>query len=688
MLGKKKDKDDELMRVSASEGVPSERDESSGGWWNSQKLKEKSGQELPQPGPWPSTSSEELQRFKTTPFIGKLGWGAQYAIAVAGLFLSALGVVAGLWMSKPQDPGVNAFVESVSALHASVLSHASSGLEASASQFRAVSGQLGPSVQAEWNKYEVELLKRKPIEEWHGEWKVKTEGWQALFKSNDQRRNSFKAFFEASNHAGAGPWYEQQRRVDEVKKWLVDNQNKPTPMPETLSTTVQEINQQFANFSASGRGQTPDEITSAWRDTATLWATVRPELEKWLPLKDQWNASFEDASILNGHYQQLIKAANAVEIELFKKAAFPWWGWLSLGVLMLFLGLLWSIGLKQSRWQILHAKALNEQYDAIIFELIQVIGLWASGDWTLRAKVSENPVGTLADSLNQMMEDLRRLFMAIKTSMGEMSTSGMEVSETTGVLVDNQRQRTLTIESGAKDILRFIESVRQSMKKIQLSSEHADQIQARAMTGRKEMSKAQDWIVKVAQRMEESNGRVERLNEILREMIDLIEGMHELSEQIGIAGMQAALHASRAGESGRGFKVVADTVQSLASSSTSKAKEMGSMVDTIKSDLEALMVSVKEANVNAHQTSDWSEEIGELWLEIDDSAQQLSNQMEGLIQMNREQEQLAGIVDERAQKEVSQIQEAEVQAQKAAEGVLKMVDSVHELERAVTKFKV
>lgn len=686
MLGKKKEED--LIRITGTEGVPSEHDESSVGWWKTEKLKDKSGQELPQHGPWPSTSSEELQRFKTTPVIGKLRWGAQYAIAVGGLFLSALGVVGGLWVSKPTDPGVNAFVESLSIVHSEAISHGSSDVKTAMQDLRSKSGSLGSAVQAEWNKYETLLTSREIIAEVYPEWKVKTEGWGILLNGNDQRRDSFKVFFEATRPVDASSWYAQQHRVDEIKAWLRQNQVRPSPMPEQLPALIQQINQEFANFSASGRGQTDDEITKAWRETATVWNTLRPELEKWVAKKPQWNAAFVGDSALNESFARMVKTANVVEMEKIKQAAFPWWGWVSLTILMLFLGLLWLVGLKQSKWQILHAKALNEQYDAIIFELIQVIGLWASGDWTLRAKVSENPVGTLADGLNQMMEDLRRLFMAIKTSMGEMSTSGLEVSETTGVLVDNQRQRTLSIEGEAKEVMRFIESVRQSMRKIQGATEFVDHIQTRAIAGRKEMSKAQGWIVEVAQRMDDSNGRVDRLNEILREMIELIDGMHELSEQIGIAGMQAALHASRAGEAGRGFKVVADTVQSLASSSTSKAKEMTSMVDTIKSDLEALMVSVKEATVNAHKTSEWSENLNELLLEVDEEAEQLSGHMDSLVQMNREQEQLAGVLDERAQKEISQIQEAEIQAQKAAEGVFKMVESVHELERAVTKFKV
>jgi len=688
MLRKKKsNSDDDLLKVSENHAVPTEKDESSGNWWKTEKIKDRSGQELPQAGPWPSTSSEELQKFKGTPLIGRLSWSSQYIFAVVGICLSSLALFLGLWSQRPQDPGINSFVESVSVAHFSALA-GTSVEEVEVASLRQKSGSWGSLAQASWNDYELLLKNQLILAGFHQDWAQKSKSWTALLLANKERANAYGDFFKQSNLGGEVQWVDQQRRLDEIKEWLIQLKDNPVKMPTDLSKKIQNINQEFANFNSSGRNVEDDSVARAWQEMATLWSTIRPEISEWAKQEPVWNSAMANRLEWNQSYISLVKSMNGLEETIYTGISLSWWVWLALVGFLFFLMLLWLVGIKQARWQILHAKSLNEQYDAIIFELIQVIGLWASGNWMLRAKVSENPVGTLADSLNQMMEDLRRLFMGIKKSASEMSSTGLSASETTGVLVDSQRQHAISVESGAKDVLRFIHASRESIKKIQSANEFVESIQKISTGGHKDAEKVRMLMSGVANKVEEAKGRVERLNQFFKDVGELVETINELSEQVGIAGMQASLHASRAGESGKGFSVVAQTVQGLASQSTLCSRQIGSTVDAARTDLEGLLVSIKEANIQAFEGSELSIEVNEVLLDIEQQGSGLLNHMSQLVQMAREQEQLAGVLDEQAKKEMSQINETQKQAQQAADGVLKMVNSVHELERSVTRFKV
>lgn len=95
----------------------------------------------------------------------------------------------------------------------------------------------------------------------------------------------------------------------------------------------------------------------------------------------------------------------------------------------------------------------------------------------------------------------------------------------------------------------------------------------------------------VANQMAELKGYSNKISEI----IDVIS---QISEQTNLLALNAAIEASRAGEHGRGFSVVADEIRELAEDSQDSAEKISQLITTIQGKITDTVKSVDET-INA-----------------------------------------------------------------------------------------
>ena len=107
-------------------------------------------------------------------------------------------------------------------------------------------------------------------------------------------------------------------------------------------------------------------------------------------------------------------------------------------------------------------------------------------------------------------------------------------------------------------------------------------------------------------------------------IINFIEG---IAKQTNLLGLNAAIEASRAGELGRGFGVVASEIRKLSASSTQSITEINTILKSIKDS-----VGIVEENIGISMTS--SEKQEEALMEIVDSVKELNRSAEILAEMS------------------------------------------------------
>ena len=163
---------------------------------------------------------------------------------------------------------------------------------------------------------------------------------------------------------------------------------------------------------------------------------------------------------------------------------------------------------------------------------------------------------------------------------------------------------------------------------------------------------------------------------------DLVLTIHEIAEQTNLLALNAAIEASRAGEHGHGFAVVAEEVRKLADSSGRAAAQAGEMVDSVRAQMDAALGRMEQGASRVANVGDLSQaalaSVDRIVTAAAGSAE-LTSRMAELAE--EQQRRVAGLRDEIAA--VSGLADENGQgASQVAAAAAEQADTLAEIERA------
>lgn len=141
-------------------------------------------------------------------------------------------------------------------------------------------------------------------------------------------------------------------------------------------------------------------------------------------------------------------------------------------------------------------------------------------------------------------------------------------------------------------VLTLSENVSSSLKQISLASSDISQ----------EIEKIIDSNLDTSNALNEANKNAKDTNEILK-------FIQSISSQTNLLGLNAAIEASRAGDNGKGFSVVAQEIRKLSKSSSESVKKIDSVLKEISSSMELVTNSIYKSNSSFEAASSAIEEI-------------------------------------------------------------------------------
>ena len=178
---------------------------------------------------------------------------------------------------------------------------------------------------------------------------------------------------------------------------------------------------------------------------------------------------------------------------------------------------------------------------------------------------SEDEIGLLSESLNQMAEHLKTMVANITEEANVLTRTASELSQSSQELIgiaDIQESSSIVAENSISELSRFIdESTKNTRSAEELSRETTDKII-------------------------ESSEKFQASVSSMQEIADKIQIIDDIAFQTNILALNAAVEAARAGDAGRGFSIVAGEVRKLADRSKEAAHEIGLLAINTRSNSE------------------------------------------------------------------------------------------------------
>ncbi|HUS63491.1 MAG TPA: methyl-accepting chemotaxis protein [Kofleriaceae bacterium] len=188
---------------------------------------------------------------------------------------------------------------------------------------------------------------------------------------------------------------------------------------------------------------------------------------------------------------------------------------------------------------------------------------------------SSDETEDLAHNINQVFSRLFGLASEVQGAAFQVGASSAEISAASKQMSEGLRDQTMKIESSTAAVTELSASIQQ--------------VAANAVEATKVAEKSNIAVQAAVDRMQQIRGSVEtaadkmtELGESSKRIGNIVEVIRQISEQTSLLALNASIEAAHAGEQGRGFAVVADEVSSLARRVGQSAKDIETLIQTIK----------------------------------------------------------------------------------------------------------
>jgi len=328
----------------------------------------------------------------------------------------------------------------------------------------------------------------------------------------------------------------------------------------------------------------------------------------------------------------------------------------------------------------------NERNQQAILRLLDEMGSLADGDLTVEATVTEDITGTIADSFNFAIEELRKLVATVNETaiMVEAAAKQSESSAThMSRAAENQGRE---INEATKSIVSMAGSIEEVSGNAERSSDVARHSVEVAHKGGEAVRRTIEGMNTIRETIQDTSKRIKRLGESSQEIGNIVELINDIAEQTNILALNASIQASMAGEAGRGFAVVADEVQRLAERSTNATRQIEVLVSKIQSDTKEAVVSMERSTTDVVGGALLAENAGAALDEIEQVSNQIASLVQNISSSAREQAKAAADVTRRT-KRLGEISDQTGKATSAtAAAISKLSEFASQLRKSVSGF--
>ncbi|WP_018608533.1 methyl-accepting chemotaxis protein [Uliginosibacterium gangwonense] len=323
-----------------------------------------------------------------------------------------------------------------------------------------------------------------------------------------------------------------------------------------------------------------------------------------------------------------------------------------------------------------------------ILRLMNEMGDLADGDLTVRATVTEDVTGAIADSVNYTIEELAVLVRRINDAAGRVTIATQSAQRISGELLDASERQSREIQHAGQQV----QEMARSMTSVSASALQTAQVARRSLEAARKGTDAVQNSIKgmneIREQIQETSKRIKRLGESSQEIGEIVELISDITEQTNVLALNAAIQAASAGEAGRGFTVVAEEVQRLAERSAEATKQIAAIVKTIQTDTGDAVAAMENSTRGVVDGAKLSDAAGQALAEIGDVSVEMATLVERISADTQRQANVATEVSE-AMKTILSINDSTTQGtQQSALSIGQLADLAVELKGSVSGFKV
>jgi len=236
---------------------------------------------------------------------------------------------------------------------------------------------------------------------------------------------------------------------------------------------------------------------------------------------------------------------------------------------------------------------------------------------------SANQLAYSADEISSAVKDFSANIQNQSANSEEISASVEEMEASMINVAGESETQNNSIKYLDKQIKDMSVMLREIQKMTQNTFTLTEKLQSRAATGEQTLRTMDHTMVK--------------LNNSSQDMVNILAIIDEISEQINLLSLNAAIEAARAGDAGKGFAVVADEISKLADQTAKSLKDIDSLIRMNSSEISDGQKNINETLLlitdflsGINSINDMNRKIGNFMTQYSQTNDEVSNRAENV----------------------------------------------------------
>lgn len=267
----------------------------------------------------------------------------------------------------------------------------------------------------------------------------------------------------------------------------------------------------------------------------------------------------------------------------------------------------------------------------------------ASGDLTVTLSSDErkDEVGILGQMFRTMVGGLRKQTSDIMEVVNVLASSSNEIATTASQLAAGTEETAVAVT----ETTTTVEEVKQTASVSSQKAKHVSDVTQKAVevsrSGEKLVNETLEGINQIQEQMEYIAETIIKLSEHNQAIGEIIAAVDDLAEQSNLLAVNASIEASKAGEYGKGFIVVAQEIKGLAEQSKQATKQVRSIINDVQKASSAAIMATEKGSKAVDATVKQSVGTGDSIRELSRSIAEVSQAVMQIAASN--QQQLIGV---------------------------------------------
>ena len=348
-----------------------------------------------------------------------------------------------------------------------------------------------------------------------------------------------------------------------------------------------------------------------------------------------------------------------------------------------------QVGLALDRANLLEQqKNTSEKLQKRALELLMQVDPVSQGDLTIRASVTEDEIGTIADSYNSTIESLRRIVSQVQNAAEQVADTTNTSEASVQSLSTEALRQTEEITAALDRIEHMTESIRAVSTNAQQAEAFVQQASQNVQAGDEAMNRTVEGILAIRETVSDTGEKVKQLGESTQKISKVVKLIGSFAAQTHLLALKASIEAARAGEEGQGFAVIADEVRSLAAQSAEATTEIEKMVGQIQAETSEVVAAMEAGTEQVASGTKLVEETRASLTQITAASAQINQLVEAIAAAAVEQTQSSEAVAITMADVAAIAQNTSSSAASVSDSFKELLATAQDLQADVAQFKV